>query len=243
MLTSSVAAVSSGLIGDPDKPKDHVYTEEDWSNPVSCQPYELSKFKAEKAAWDFMKSLEAEKRFDLVTICPGFVMGPILSASSGETSVKYITLFLNNETPAIPDTAVIDVRDVALAQLAAMEKPEAAGNRYLLVGNETVAFKTITDHLREEFQPQGYNIPSKGLPKALAWVLKVFSGDMKMMYPNLGKQLTWSNAKMKGELGVEPRPVKESIVDMGYSVIEFGVIPKKSGYLGHPSTRANPSKY
>lgn len=241
VLTSSMAAVSSGNAGDPDKPHDHVYTEEDWSNPVSCQPYELSKFKAEKAAWDFMKSLEAEKRFDLVTICPGFVMGPILSASSGDTSVKVCTMFLNNETPAIPDlnTAVIDVRDVALAQLAAMEKPEAAGNRYLLVGNETVAFRTITDHLREEFEPQGYHVPSRGLPKGLAWVLKFFNAEMKTIYPTLGNHLTWSNAKIKGELGVEPRPVKETIVDMGYSVIEFGVIPKKSGYLGHPSTRSN----
>ena len=41
---------------------------------------------------------------------------------------------------------------------------------------------------------------------------------------------------MKGELGIEPWSVRETIVDMGYSVIELNMVPKKSGYLGHPST-------
>ena len=50
VLTSSIAAVSSGIVGHPDKPQDYVYTEEDWPDPAACQPYELSKFKAEKAA-------------------------------------------------------------------------------------------------------------------------------------------------------------------------------------------------
>ena len=242
VVTSSMAAVSSGNAGDPDKPQDHVYTEEDWSNPVSCQPYELSKYKAEKAAWEFMKGVEGDKMFELVTCCPGYVMGPLLSASSGDTSAKGCILFLNNETPAIPDlyTAVIDVRDVAAAQIAAMEKPEAAGNRYLLVHNETSSFKHIADLLREEFGPQGYKVPSKTLPKAVAWFLKFFNSDMKLIYPSIGRQLTWSNAKMKRELGVEPRPFKDTMADMGYSIIEFGLVPKKSGYLGHPSTRSNP---
>ena len=41
---------------------------------------------------------------------------------------------------------------------------------------------------------------------------------------------------MKAELSIEPRSVRETIVDMGYSVIELNMVPKKSGYLGHPST-------
>ena len=244
VITSSMAAVSSGNAGDPDKPQDHVYTEEDWSNPVSCQPYELSKYKAENAAWEFMKNLEEDKKFELVTCCPGYVMGPLLSASSGDTSAKGCIVFLNNETPAIPElyTAVIDVRDVATAQIAAMEKPEAAGNRYLLVHNETTSFKEFADHLREEFGPQGYKVPSMMLPKAVAWFLKFFNSDVKLIYPAIGRRLTWSNSKMKGELGVQPRPLKETMADMGYSTIEFGLVPKKSGYLGHPSTRSSPSE-
>ena len=239
VVTSSMAAISSGIAGDPDKSPDHVYSEKDWSNPVSCQPYELSKYKAERAAWDFVENLEEDKKFELVTCCPGVVMGPPLSPSSGDTSLRGCIMFLNNETPAIPElyTAVIDVRDVAAAQIAAMEKPEAAGNRYLLVHNETYSFKIIADHLREEFGPQGYKVPSKTLPKAVAWFFKFFSSDMKMIYPALGHRLTWSNAKMKAELGIEPRPFKDTMVDMGYSVIEFGLVPKTSGYLGHPSSR------
>ena len=141
--------------------------------------------------------------------------------------------------PAISElyTAVIDVRDVATAQIRAMEKPEAAGNRYLLVHNETASFKKIADHLREEFGPQGYKVPSKMLPKAVAWFFLFFNSDMKLIYPTIGHKITWSNAKMKGELGVEPRPFKETMADMGYSIIEFCLVSKKSDYLGHPSSR------
>ena len=244
VVTSSMAAVSSGNAGNPDLPQDHVYTEEDWSNPVSCQAYELSKYKAEKAAWEFMKDLEEDNKFELVTCCPGYVMGPLLSRSSGDTSAKGCILFLNNETPAIPElyTAVIDVRDVATAHIAAMEKPEAAGNRYLLVHKETSSFKNMADLLREEFEPQGYKVPSKMLPKPVAWFFQFFSSQLKNIYPTIGRRLTWSNSKMKAELGVEPRPFKDTMADMGYSIIDFGLVPKKSGYLGHPSTRSPPEQ-
>jgi nucleoside-diphosphate-sugar epimerase len=118
---------------------------------------------------------------------------------SGDTSAKGCILFLNNETPAIPElyTAVVDVRDVATAQIAAMEKPEAAGNRYLLVHNETTSFKEFADHLREEFGPQGYKVPSTMLPKAVAWFLKFFNSEVKHIYPTIGCRLTWNNSKMK----------------------------------------------
>lgn len=171
-------------------------------------------------------------------------MGPILSASSGDTSTKMCKILLNNETPAIPDLnlGLIDVRDTAAAHIAAMEKPEAAGNRYILTMDETVSLKNIAEALREEFEPQGYKIPKKGLPKAVAWIGKFFSSDMKLLYPCLGVQLTWNNAKMKGELGIQPRSLKQAVVDMGYSLIEFNIVPKKSGYLGHPSTLTTPPK-
>jgi nucleoside-diphosphate-sugar epimerase len=235
VITSSLAAVCA--FGDPGKPKDHVYTENDWSVPeLFSIPYMLSKYEAERAAWGFVKNLEEGKRFELVTCCPGYVMGPLLSPTSGNGSARGCIIFLNNEVPAIPDfyTPVIDVRDAATAHIAAMEKPEAAGNRYLLVA-DTLSFKEIADNLRGEFQSQGYKIPHRSLPHAIAWVLKFFSSEMKFMYPALGVKLTCSNAKMKETLGVTPRPVRETIVDMGYSVIEFGLVPKKSGYLGPPS--------
>ena len=57
VMTSTVAAISSGMGGNPGRSDDYEYTEEDWSDEESCPPFEKSKLKAERAAWDFVNKL------------------------------------------------------------------------------------------------------------------------------------------------------------------------------------------
>ena len=40
-----------------------------------------SKTLAEKAAWDFVEALDADEKFALVTINPGFIIGPNLNSA------------------------------------------------------------------------------------------------------------------------------------------------------------------
>lgn len=54
--TTAVSDVQSG----------HVYTEENWALEKDCFPCEKSKLKAEHAAWDLMKDLTNENKFDLI---------------------------------------------------------------------------------------------------------------------------------------------------------------------------------
>ncbi len=54
------------------------YDEEDWSDVNACTTYEKSKTLAEKAAWDFHQSLPEGERFDLITINPTLILGPVL---------------------------------------------------------------------------------------------------------------------------------------------------------------------
>ena len=91
-----------------------------------------------------------------------------------------------------------------------------------------------------EFRPQGYKIPSKNLPKPLVWVGKLFIPTLKAVYSTLGKRVQYSNERMVSELGIQPRPVEESIIDTCYSLVELGLAKKTPGYLGHPSTRPPP---
>jgi nucleoside-diphosphate-sugar epimerase len=42
-----------------------------WSLEKNCDPYYLSKFLAEKAAWEFQKNLPEDEKFPIVTIHPG----------------------------------------------------------------------------------------------------------------------------------------------------------------------------
>ena len=56
---------------------------------------------AEKAAWDFLKDLPEDQRFELVCINPGLVLGPNLNKcnfSSGDI-VKQLLL---GKTPGLP---------------------------------------------------------------------------------------------------------------------------------------------
>ena len=239
VLTSSVAAVSCGMNGIPGKPADYVYSETDWSEEEACPPYEKSKLRAEKSAWEFVKELEEEKQFELVVLNPGYIQGPLLSRASGEGTALMCSQVLNNKMLPNISFGVIDVRDVAAAHIAAMEKPEAAGNRYILV-SEIAAAKDFVQVISQEFTPQGYKISTKQLPKVVVWASKLFNPMARAAYPNLGKVLHWSSERMKGELGIQPRPMKEAVIDLCYSLIDLGIVKKARGYLGHPSTRPEP---
>ena len=243
ILTSSVAAVSSGMIGNPGNPPDYVYTDRDWSDEVTCLPYEKSKLKAEQAAWDFMKKLSEDKQFELVVMNPGFVQGPILTKIGGGSSRELCQQILSGGMPLIPDNAfaIVDVRDVAAAHIAGLEKSEAAGKRYILV-SETVHLRDIAHIIFEEFRVQGYKPPTKNMPNIMLWGLTFFKSSAKLLYKNRGKHNLFNNEPFTQELGVQPRPVKESVIENCYSLIEFGFVKKTPSYLGHPSTRPPPEQ-
>ena len=238
VLTSSAAAISNGLGGNPNLPPDYIYSETDWSDEATCLPYPKSKTKAERAAWNFVKKLEEDKSFELVVVNPVYVQGPFLSLTAGEASKYFLLALLTRAMLAIPDIylPIIDVRDVVAANIAAMEKPEAVGSRYILA-SETVSLRDIAQYVSEEFKPQGYNVPTMSLPKILVWAGQLFNATAKQFYPLVGKFLRFNNEKMVGELGITPRPVKESIIETCYSLIDLGGVEKTQSYLGHPSTR------
>ena len=50
-----------------------VYSEVDWSNSEILSAYEKSKIQAEKLAWDFVKNLPEDEKFELVVVNPTFI--------------------------------------------------------------------------------------------------------------------------------------------------------------------------
>jgi len=76
VVTSSIVANSYGH-GDRLN-----FSVADWSNTdeglAGVTDYARSKTFAEKAAWDFVKNLPEDKKFECVTILPGLVCGPQL---------------------------------------------------------------------------------------------------------------------------------------------------------------------
>ena len=234
VVTGSSVAISCGLVGHPNR-QDHTYTEEDWSPPEACSsPYDRSKTLAEMAAWDFIKDLPDKKKFELSVINPVIILGPIITKTSAGTSVGFIKSYLSGKLPGFVDLLLplIDVRDVACANITIMEKPKCNGKRYILAVKNNVPFQTVCEVLNREFFPQGYKSVTWKIPKFIAWIVSKFNDEMSIIYPGIGKKMTFVNDRMVNELEIQPRTIEETLIDTAYSLIEFGLVKKTSQYHG-----------
>jgi nucleoside-diphosphate-sugar epimerase len=193
-----------------------VYNEDVW-NPVTMEEamkdpataYRGSKTFAEKAAWEFV---EKEKpNFSLSTINPPFVFGPVVhylnSLKSTNTSNQRILSIMQGEMKEkVPPTGTwiwVDVRDVALAHIRAIELPEAAGKRFFVTAGY-VTNKDMIDIIREEFpnlRPQLPENAESDLPK------DVYQID---------------NSRSICVLGLKYRSLRECIVDTVKSLKAVG---------------------
>ncbi|CAI9764983.1 unnamed protein product [Fraxinus pennsylvanica] len=99
----------------------------------------LSKTLAEEAAWKFAD----ENGIDLVTLHPGFVIGPLLQPTLNLTS-EAIVDFIKEGKETFSDGIYryVDVRDVAYAHILAFENPSASG-RYCLVEKVTYSSEAL----------------------------------------------------------------------------------------------------
>ncbi len=218
VLTSSIAAVTR----DSQKPKDHVYTEADWTVVDEAEPYAKSKTLAERAAWDFAK----EQGLELATILPGPVLGPVLSKDCS-ASGDLVSQILQRGVPMVPpiEMTTVDVRDVAAAHIAAMTVPEAAGERFIVVG-DPVWMKDIAKTLAGEYGPQGWQIPTRGLPLWAAKFGANFHPKLKQAKPFLGKSSKFDTAKLQSVLGIKPRGSEEMVLAMAESMLRLGLVEK-----------------
>jgi len=218
VITSSIASV---MFGHADK----ICTEEDWSVETACSPYEKSKLYAERSVWEFWKA--NKDKIEIVVLNPGFILGPPLS-KNGFTSGEIIEKAMKNKLPGIPRLSfpVVDVRDVALAHYRALLSPESNGKRYILTTG-CLWVEEILTPLRDEFSNKGYKIVSKKIGKCPMTLASWFDPSVKMILPHVGLCYRIDNSRSKKELGLEYRPVKETVVDMAYKLIEIGIVPKK----------------
>lgn len=221
VMTSSMAAIAYGHKYDPDR----VFDENDWSDlkGKGVGAYEKSKTIAERAAWDFIASPEANG-LQLATVNPGLVLGPILTKDAS-TSVEVIRQIMSRAMPAIPRIGFtcVDVRDVASAHVSAMTHPEAAGLRFAC-GAECVWMRDVALILDKHFAERGYKIPTAALPDFVPRVMSIFNPSLRLVTANLGERRNMSNKRLKDMFGWAPRGVEEMTVASGESLIGFGVV-------------------
>lgn len=220
VLTSSFAAIlSANELGNPGK----TWNESDW-NPNTYEDgltgppgttYRVSKTLAEKAAWDFVE--KERPGFDLATINPPFVFGPVVHHMSSLADVNtsngnMVALIVGRWKSEIPPTGVhlwADVRDVAKAHVAAMERPDAGGNRFFVTAGH-FSNKEIVPIVRKNFPQLADKLPEDG----------VEGGD----YPDgsVNNIYKYDNSKATKVLGIEWISLEQSVVDTIGSLLAVG---------------------
>ncbi len=161
---------------------------------------------------------------ELATINPSAVLGPVLS-SDLSASLEILTLLMSGAQLATPKRGnqIVDVRDAAAAHVAAMEIPEAAGER-LIAGNDFLWLQYIATTLRDEYPDYAKKVPRRSLPSFLIPLLAIFNPVLKQILPELDKKRVASNEKAERMLGITFRPAVESIKAGADSLIAHKVV-------------------
>lgn len=163
VLTSSFASVVDIK---RKAPPYFTYTGEDW-NPLTYEEaidpstdavvaYRGSKKFAELAAWNFIK--EIKPHFDLVTLCPPMVFGPIRHPVDKVQNLNESNSQLwgiASGTSPLPVARVpfwIDVRDVAQAHVEALLRPEVGGRRYVPAAPERYSYGLAAEVIADKFE-------------------------------------------------------------------------------------------
>ncbi|KAH8883425.1 NAD(P)-binding protein [Thozetella sp. PMI_491] len=210
VVTSSFAAIlDEAKLTDSNT----IFTEASW-NPVTINDihrsnataYRASKTLAEKAAWDFVADKANNVKFDLATVNPPLVFGPVVhylaSLDAINTSNRSLADVLQGKwKEAIPPGGAvqnwIDVRDVATAHVkAGLELPEAGGKRIFTAAGAYTNLE-MAEIVASNFPDIADKLPSKETRSAAS----------------AQKRTNFDNSASKSLLGIEWIPFETTIVD------------------------------
>ncbi len=216
VLTSSYAAIGYGR-----DPLDRPFDERDWSDPNSdIGAYAKSKTLAERAAWDFIQ--REGGGLELAVVNPVGVFGPVLSMDYS-TSILIVQKMLDGALPGVPKIwfGAVDVRDVADLHLRAMTQAGAAGERFLAVAGDFLAFVEITAILKRNLGDAARKVPTRELPNFVVRLAALADQSVRLILPELGKKKNGTSAKAIRMLGWNPRSAEESIVATAKSLLQL----------------------
>lgn len=223
VLTASVASIYGDAADLIDNPKG-IFTSDDWNttSTLKHQPYSYSKTVAEREAW---KIANAQNRWDLVTIHPGFVLGPSLTNRKDSTSIDFMMSFMKGRFKmGAPDLwfGIVDVRDVSLLHVLAGLTPDAKG-RYIAV-DESYSMVRIAEIIISEFGKK-YPVSARKLPNMLFYIFGPLMGfSLKFVNRNIGYPLKFDNSRGKNELGISYKKINQTLSDHFEQIERDGLI-------------------
>ena len=217
VLTSSIATVG---YGHGQTSGTRTYDETYFTNLEAMRwnwAYCIGKTKAERAAWEYTKA----NGMELTTIHPGAIIGPALD-DDASISVGMVSGLLDNSTPALPSNgfSIIDVRDVADMHVAALERPEAIGQRYLATA-EYMPFPQVAKVLQELYPEK--QIVQRTVPDWIIRIVAAFGGPARQIINDIGNVKIFDGRKGEALMGHPYITARQSIRDTAESVIRLGL--------------------
>jgi len=207
--TSSVAAIRSSRFENG-----QIFTNSDWCEDASetSNAYGFAKAEAEK----LMRDWASDKEVRLVTIHPSIVFGPILHKRHLEGSMSYLKHFVKGP-PFVLDVHInfVDVRDVAIAHVNALEKGEN-GHRHI-IHKEGLWMKDIGEILNSSLEEK---YATRKLPKFLAYILAMFHPKLSVnqLKKTLGTHVGYDVGGSFELLELPNYDVKTTLIDSVNSV-------------------------
>jgi dihydroflavonol-4-reductase len=205
VVTSTYLTMAGHMFAGTFGPEDHTPL-----GDPSINAYIRSKVAAEEALWDFVTSEAPD--MSVSTIHPGAILGPPLGSDSAGTSVSTIRGMISGSVPGIPPISVpmVDVRDVAIAHVAALEIPAANGQRFAASHPEPIRYLEVAKILRAA----GYTkVPSREIPQGLIWALAPVNRELRSMKAFLGKSVYADTSNTTNDLHWKPRPIEQTVLD------------------------------
>jgi len=224
VLTSSVVAIYGDAI-ELKQANVEAFDESMWNatSNEDHQPYPYSKTVAEKEAW---KIHDAQDRWSMVVINPGFIMGPSLTKYTQSTSFEIMSGMGNGEfkmgVPAL-NFGIVDVRDVAEAHVKAAIDSSICGRNILV--NTAMDMLEMSNVLKMNITGKDYPFPKSRLPKFLIWLVGPSQGFSRtFVKKNVGIPIKFNNEKSIRDIGISYRPVEDTLTEHFQQLIDDELI-------------------
>lgn len=211
------------------KKKNYVFKENDWAEVKELNKIALSKFRAEKKAWEIYE--KNKDKFNLTSIVPGLMMGPSLKKDIN-VSMTFLQKTFENLS-AVPRISfpIVDVRDVAQAAVLVVDNPISYGKRYLIVQG-SYWWEDIVNILRGEFEKYGYIFPKKQMSTFWIKIASWWNSFLYFIKPYLDGELIIDTSLFINELGFTYRKIETTFIEFGYDMIKKKMIGDKLLFIG-----------
>ncbi|HEX2892696.1 MAG TPA: NAD-dependent epimerase/dehydratase family protein [Marmoricola sp.] len=213
VLTSTVGAIFGDYV-DVLEMSGQTLTEAYFNSTSTLEnnPYHYAKTVAELEAWS---AARAQDRWSMVAINPGLVLGPAMVPGSVSGSLFLMDeLFSGYFFYGAPNFSftVADVRDVADAHVRAAERESASG-RYIVARPEMASMQTMSRIVRDRHRGR-LTMPRHQVPDVAVRVLGPrFGLTQDYIRKHLGIRFAVDNRRSVDELGIEYRPLEETVLD------------------------------